>query len=154
MAKAAVEDLIRRVSGELGADSDVMMRIAQVESALNPCAYNRSGATGLYQFLAGTARQYGLVDRFDATASTRAAIALMFDNARYLRKILGHEASPALLYMAHQQGVGGVAKLLLNVDRKAAELVGIAAVVQNGGRSDWTARQFLQHWIEKFDAVR
>lgn len=151
--KAAVDVLIRQVSNELGADPEVMVRIARIESGLNPCAYNSSGATGLYQFLSGTARQYALVDRFDAEASTRAAIALLSDNARYLRKILGHEAPPALLYMAHQQGVGGVAKLLRNPDKKAAELVGTAAIIQNGGRADWTARQFLQHWIDKFDAV-
>lgn len=154
MAPAAVEALIRRLSEERGANADHMVRVAKIESALDPCAYNPSGATGLYQFMSGTARQYGLVDRLDPEASTRAAIALMVDNANYLRKKLGREPTPALLYMAHQQGVGGVAKLLRNPDMLAYELVGVAAVVQNGGKRDWSARRFIQHWVDKYDAKR
>lgn len=61
-----------------------LIGVAAVESGFNPVALSPKGAAGIWQFMPGTARQFGLVvnanqdDRFDVFKSTIAA-------ARYLR---------------------------------------------------------------------
>lgn len=59
--------------------------LAMIESALNPVAGSRVGAKGLWQFMYGTGRQYGLKsttlveDRFDPVKATEAACLYMLD---------------------------------------------------------------------------
>ena len=128
-----------------------MMRIAMIESSGNPKAHNASGAAGLFQFMPGTAKAYGLSDPYDPVASADAAARLTRDNRDYLTQKLGREPTPGELYLAHQQGMGGAEKLLTNPDAKAADLVGAKAVTQNGGTADMTAQQFANKWISKID---
>ncbi len=59
--------------------------LAVVESALQPTANSHAGAKGLWQFMYGTAKQYGLEvntyvdERFDPIKSTQAACAYLTD---------------------------------------------------------------------------
>lgn len=59
--------------------------LAMIESALNPVAGSRVGAKGLWQFMYGTGKQYGLrstslvEDRFDPIKATEAACLYMLD---------------------------------------------------------------------------
>jgi len=79
-----------------------------VESAYDPFAYSHSRAAGLWQFIPGTARMYGLkIDwwydgRRDVRASTKAAI----DYLEYLHKIMGEDWLLALA--AYNAGQGNV----------------------------------------------
>jgi membrane-bound lytic murein transglycosylase D len=81
--------------------------LAVVESALNPTANSRAGAKGLWQFMYGTGKIYGLKvnsivdDRFDPYKSTDAACRHLND----LYKIYGNWS---LALAAYNSGAGNV----------------------------------------------
>lgn len=110
-SKQDVENTIQRIAKQHGTDSSYLMRLAQVESRMNPDARNKSGASGLFQFVGGTARHYGLTNPFDPEAATSAAIRLTEANRKHLIKN-GIPPTPANLYLAHQQGAAGAVALI------------------------------------------
>lgn len=137
---------------QYGIDPDYLIRTAMVESHGDPNAKNpNSSAGGLFQFIDGTARQYGLKNKFDPVASTDAAARLTADNARILRNGLGREPTHAELYLAHQQGATGALNLLKNPNRPASTLVGVNAVIDNGGTQNQTAGDFVNRWGQRFN---
>jgi len=78
-----------------------------IESALNPTARSRMGATGLWQFMFGTARQMGLEitsfvdERRDPVASTDAAV-------RYFQSLYNRYGNWHLAIAAYNCGPGNV----------------------------------------------
>ncbi len=143
MDKQQIADEIRRKALAANLDPNAMVKIAQIESRLNPNAKNpNSSASGVFQFINSTGRQYGLKNPFDPLANIDAGIRLAQDNRAALVKILGREPTPGELYLAHQQGAGGAQKLLSNPYAPAASLVGNEAVRLNGGQPGMTASQF------------
>lgn len=131
--------------------SGYLARTAQIESNMGRNMDNpNSSAGGPFQFIDSTARQYGLEDKYDWTQSTDAASRLAADNAAVLRRALGREPTAAELYLAHQQGAGGAAKLLANPNAPAVDIVGADAVRLNGGDTNMTASQFAGKWLNKF----
>lgn len=141
---------IDEVATKYGLDPNYLKTQAMIESGGNPKAHNKSGADGLFQFIPSTAKQYG-VDSGDWKSSTDGAARLALDNKQYLQKSLGREPTYGELYLAHQQGAGGAVKLLSNPDAKAADLVGKAAVIQNGGSADMTAQEFANLWTSRYE---
>lgn len=98
-----------------------------VESALNPTAVSRVGATGLWQFMYTTAREYGLQmnsyidERRDPHAASKAA-------ADYLRNMYGRYGDWLLAIASYNCGPG-------NVDR---------AIYKAGGKLDfWAIMPYL-----------
>lgn len=81
--------------------------LAIVESALNPTAGSRAGAKGLWQFMYGTGKMYGLQsnsmvdDRFDPYKSTDAA-------ARHLKDLYEIYGTWELALAAYNSGPGNV----------------------------------------------
>jgi len=85
--------------------------MAVIESALNPTAVSRVGATGLWQFMYSTGRMYGLTinsvvdERRDPVKATHAA-------ARYLRDLYGIYHDWILVIAAYNCGPGNVNKAI------------------------------------------
>jgi hypothetical protein len=105
------KDKITAASQKYGIDPQHMMAIAQMESGGNATAVSHTGAAGLYQFTGGTAKQYGLKNRFDPEQNIDAAARLYADNAKSL-KARGIEPTLENVYLAHQQGAGGAAQII------------------------------------------
>ena len=101
--------------------------LAVVESALKPRAKSRVGATGLWQFMFATGKQYGLEvssyvdERFDPLRSTNAA-------AKYLASLYKTFGDWDLALAAYNSGPGNVTK----------------AIRRSGGYQNyWNIRPFL-----------
>lgn len=82
-----------------------------IESALNPSAVSRVGATGLWQFMSATGKRYGLEvnslvdDRRDPIKASHAA-------ARYLRDLYNIYHDWALVIAAYNCGPGNINKAI------------------------------------------
>lgn len=151
MSSSEYGDIFARKEAELGLPPGYLQRTAAVESSMNPNAKNpNSSAGGLFQFIDSTAKQYGLANKFDPVAATDAAARLAADNKKILTSALGREPTAGELYLAHQQGAGGAAKMLSNPNAPAEAVVGSEAARLNGG-AGLTAGQFAQKWISKID---
>lgn len=141
------------VEAQYGLPAGYLDRTYIIESGGNPNAQNpNSSAGGGFQFIDSTARAYGLTNKFDLDAAADAAARLAVDNQAILRRTLGRDPTAAELYLAHQQGGGGAAKLLANPDARAVDIVGAEAVRLNGGNTNMTAGQFAGLWINKFNS--
>lgn len=126
-------------------------RTVQIESSGDPNAGAGGAHVGLGQFSVATALQAGVANRNDPEQSVRGIATLSVQNAPALRKVLGRDPTDAELYLAHQQGAAGAAKLLANPDARAGDLVGVLAIGQNGGNPDAPAHAFTSLWKAKFD---
>jgi soluble lytic murein transglycosylase-like protein len=103
-AKAGYDRLVDEVSRRHGLDSALLHAVISVESRYNPKAVSRKGAAGLMQLMPGTAKRYGVADRFDPRQN-------LDGGARYLRDLLrmfGNNVSLALA--AYNAGENAVAK--------------------------------------------
>ncbi len=149
-----VADSISAAAQRHGVDENTLKTIAWLESKGNPLADNpRSSAGGLFQFIDTTAREFGLEDKYDVDQSSDAAARLLARNRAQLVEALGREPSPGELYLAHQQGAKGAERLLKNPNVLAAGLVGVEAVVLNGGTPNMTAGDFAKIWINKAEPI-
>jgi len=111
-----------------------------IESSLKVEAYSRVGAAGLWQFMRGTARQYGLTinksydQRFEVEKSTDAAL-------EYLSDLYNQFDDWTLALAAYNCGPGNVRK----------------AMRKSGKRDYWSIRPFLpketRNYIPKFVAA-
>src|SRR6266568_1108476 len=130
--------MIRDVLRSQGLPEDLAF-VAMIESGYNPLAVSRAGAKGMWQFMAGTARRYGLrvdqwVDeRLDPEKSTTAA-------ARYLRDLY------------HQFGSWALARtrLLRQETREFVPAIHAATVIgRDPGRFGFTPDEHTPVAIEK-----
>ena len=107
---AAYEDELRAVFGNRGLPEDLSL-LAAVESAMNPLALSKAGAKGMWQFMPGTARHYGLRcdglidERLDYYRSTDAA-------ARYLENAYKRFGDWGLAVMSYNCGHAAIEKAI------------------------------------------
>lgn len=147
-----VHDAIGKASARYGVSVSTMLRIAKIESGLNPNAKNNSSsAGGLFQQIDDNAAQYGVANRFDPYQSADGAARFMRDNIAYLTKKLNRAPTAGEVYLAHQQGGGGAVNLLANADKPAVDVIGRERLLKNGGNVNMTAGQFAAMWTSKLD---
>lgn len=133
--------------------------LSSIESAGGMAMQNpNSSAKGWYQWTDDTARQYGLVGdgfdyRGDKEKETEALKKFTETNKKVLRGGIGRDPANWELYLAHQQGAVGASELLNNPDALAVQVVGFNEVVQNGGKADMTAGEFVKMWKKKYIAA-
>lgn len=143
------------MEAEAGLPGGYLNKVAMIESGGNPNAQNpNSSAGGLFQQIDSNAAAYGVEDKFDPVQSTQGAVAFAVENKNYLTRVLGREPTGGELYLAHQQGPGGAAKLLSNPEAKAVDIVGADAVRLNGGNENMSAGEFANIWISKYNGSR
>lgn len=149
MNRNEITAMIKEVAAEYGVPAEFMLKAAQIESNFDPSAKNpRSSAGGLFQQIDSNAKEFGVANRFDPRQSAVGAAKFARQNmARFAKK--GIPATPANLYLAHQQGGGGAVKILSNPNASAESLVGKAAVRLNGGKPGMTAGEFANIWGRK-----
>jgi hypothetical protein len=113
MNRSEIAAIIRERALANGADPNVLLRMAQIESNLNPGAANPgSSAKGLLQFVDKTWSRYGNgADPRDPTANADAGARLLNDNGAALTRA-GIQPTPANLYAAHFLGPAGATKML------------------------------------------
>lgn len=143
------------LEGRFNLPRGYLARTADIESDSDPNAQNpNSTAGGLFQFVDKTAKEYGLTNRFDPLESSVAAARLAANNQIRLEKLIGRRPTPAELYLAHQQGADGAAKLINMAKTQptdlATSLVGIDEVTLNGGNEQTTVSEFVKLWKDKF----
>lgn len=156
-----INNAINGAASSFGIPADYLRRLAVIESANDPNARNPSGASGLFQFMPGTAADYNLSNPFDPVASAYAAAAYTRDSYNSLMSALGRAPTSSELYLAHQQGRGGAVALLSAapgtsaVDALAPLYGGnrnraLQAVIQNAGQAEMSAAAFATHVQEYY----
>jgi len=148
-------DLYKQKEEEYGLPTGYLSTTAGIESSHNPNNRNEfSNAKGLFQFVPGTAKLYGIKGReYDPVVNTDAAARFARDNMAKLRAA-GIEPTAANLYLAHQQGPGGATALLRNPNAPAGSLWKGAnrAIAANAGDPTAPAINFTNHWASRFPA--
>ncbi len=104
------EPMIRSSLRRAGLPEDLVYK-AMIESGFNPRAYSRARAAGIWQFVSGTARLYGLKnngwidERRDPDKSTRAAI-------RHIQHLYGLFGDWRLVIAAYNCGQGRLERII------------------------------------------
>jgi hypothetical protein len=149
---SGLTDAIAKAASARGVDPAYLTRLAKVETGGNVNATTPlSSAGGPFQFIDATAKQYGLNNRFDVNESADAAARLTLDNKAALTQALGREPTAGELYLAHQQGSGGAAKILTADPHTPIEnVIGFKAAANNGAVPGMTAGQFANKWTSRF----
>jgi len=159
--------IIREAAAKYNLSPELMLRIAQIESGMNPNTANpNSSARGVYQFLTkpgGSWEKYGRGQNvFDPVANVDAGARYILDNQAALKAKLGRDPADWETYFAHQQGPAGAPALLQNPNRPAAEVLQAFyknpntardAIRLNAGNPDAPALDFANVWKAKYEGT-
>ncbi len=151
---ADIRKLIAQKAIAAGMDPNHALTMASIETGgkFDPRAVSPTGYKGLFQFGPREWKSYGGgKDIFDPEANADAFVGYHGDIKNKLKESLGREPTPQELYLGWQQGAAGAAKLLANPEKKASEIVPVANIVANGGRSDMTAADFTRLWTDAYN---
>lgn len=157
MTKQEIIALIRQEAIAAQLSPECMIRIAEIESSLDPTRVNRqiqkngkaSMAAGLYQIMPFHKVQNVL----DPLVNTRWAMNYAKQNHEVLRKN-NFPVTCFTTYLCHQQGSGG-AVILLKAAREGNRIQDLSAQTQtniganDGNNTFTTVEQFLRFWERK-----
>jgi len=95
---------IETLSRKHGVRQDLVIAVAQAESSFNPFAVSPKGAVGIMQLMRDTARQYGVINRFNAHENIEAGVR----HLKYLHE--KYRGSIPLVLAAYNAGEEAVSK--------------------------------------------
>lgn len=159
----AIQQTIAERWANAGLNPNIGVALAGIETgnSFNPMAYNRSGASGLFQFMPSNFESYGLKGReFDVNANIDAAIKMTKQNATYFKNNVGREPTAGEVYLMHQQGAAGLAALAKEADGNngsAASVLNYPKIKQNlpASMADQaktiSAGDFIRYWSQKME---
>lgn len=127
-----------------------LARTIQIESGGDPNATNGTHV-GLGQFSPATWKEVGKGDPTNPEDAIVATQRYAATNKPILSLALRRDPTDAELYLAHQQGPFGAAKLLQNPTMRAGSLVGDDQIRQNGGDPNAPASVFTAMWTQRFN---
>jgi len=141
-------DKIREQAQARGLDPEIAVRIAQVESSLDPSAKAKtSSAQGLFQVVDKTWKDFGGKpgQKNNPDENIRVGLNILESNTKSLRSALGRDPSPTELYAAHFLGAQGAKTLLTaNPDTPVSELLSQRAIKANPTMlKDKSARELI-----------
>lgn len=142
----------QQLEQQRGLPTGTLTGMAGIESRFGK-APDRPGSqyNGMFQLGDAVRRKYGVTNPGDWQQSADGAAAYAADNASYLRKVLGRDPTASELYLAHQQGAGGAAKLLSNPNTPAGLLTNPDYIRSNGGDPNAPASAFIGKYDTKFN---
>lgn len=116
--EGSVTDEITRAADAFGIDRNYMMAVAKIESDFNP--HDRTGSyIGLYQLSEHEFHEYGKGDITDPRDNAMAAAAKFTTEAAEFKIETHKKATPADLYLVHQQGIQGAVEHIKHPERPA-----------------------------------
>ena len=128
-------DKIREQAQARGLDPEIAVRIAQVESSMDPSAKAKtSSAQGLFQVVDSTWKQFGGKPglKADPDENIRVGLNILESNTKSLKNALGREPSATELYAAHFLGAQGAKTLLTAApDTPVSQLLSQRAIKAN-----------------------
>jgi len=114
----SVSDAINATAAEYGIDPAFMGRVAEIESSGAP-SLPKGSHRGLFQLSPEVWQKFGSGDIYNPLDNARAAARYLAANrARFVQRF-GRDPSQTELYLAHQQGMGGLTAHLTNPDAPA-----------------------------------
>ena len=145
-------------------DNSFVNRVIQIESGGNPLAVagypkgtndlliRNKKAGGLFQFIPSTAKLYGLSleDRFNPQKALEAFKLLVRDNISTLAKF-NVPLTATNLYLAHQQGAGGLKAIWNNINLGTPISSVILKNMNNNRRPNVPKDASAKEWYEAWD---
>lgn len=138
-------------------DPDVAVRIAELESSLNPKAKAKtSSAKGLFQVIDDTWKRYGGTPnkQLDPDENIRVGVTVLADNTTRAKRALGRDPRPSELYAMHFFGPDTAIKVInAPEDRPLSALVAPRVLRANPQLRGKTAGEVLANLNAKFPAA-
>lgn len=154
------QDIVSKIQAAAqasGVDPGVALRIAGVESSMNPRAKNpKSSAKGLFQVTNDTWKDYGGKPGLQKNTdeNIRVGMKILSSNKDSMQKFLGREPLPSDIYAAHFFGPTG-ARSVMSGDPLAqvSSLVSKEVMKANPQLAGKTANEVLTGFKQKFDGA-
>lgn len=150
-ASSNLFNYIKEAARKYGVSEEYLIAMAYIESKGDPNAKSSTDCRGIYQFTKGTGKQYGLIQngvdmRYDEKANIDAGARFAMDNMKALQQKLGRAPEPWMLYLAHQQGIGGLATIMKAAMNGTDVPANIRRNMDVNGGKGLNPQQFLDKW--------